>query len=386
MIGFGWKNQSLRPIGLDIGNDYIKMIQLVCGKGHISVQAAGKMRIDNCVKDDPKEKRKFIISAMSQMLEEGNFSGGNVISSLPGDKLKVTSLRLGKFEPSEIEQLLKKEVSQRFGLDPDKDVMNYMPAGTVKQGNEIKNELILFAASDETIKNHIELLEESGLRPVAIDTVPCALFRNFGRMLKREKDLEGTVVLIDVGSRFTTVVFGCRGEISFVKQIPMGGSKFNYQIANKLGVDTEGAETLRGRLRAEMLTDAGRRSSGRRLGKQGDLDTSTRQIMVDAISAVSEELAREMSLCFKYYTVTFRGRRLERAYFSGGEAHEGILLEILRKNFSSFGIEIEVAHPMKGFDLSNESGGMHFDSDRRGSLCEWSVAVGLGLKGWDIDR
>ncbi len=34
--------------------------------------------------------------------------------------------------------------------------------------------------------------------------------------------------------------------------------------------------------------------------------------------------------------------------------------------------------------MSRERGNLDFDSDRRGLLCEWAVAVGLSLKGWKI--
>jgi type IV pilus assembly protein PilM len=89
-------------------------------------------------------------------------------------------------------------------------------------------------------------------------------------------------------------------------------------------------------------------------------------------------LAREISLCFRYYTVTFRGKRVERAVFSGGEAYERILLNVLKRQLA---VEIEMAQPLRGFDMTS----LNFDSDRRGLLCEWAVVVGLGLKGWNED-
>ena len=97
---------------------------------------------------------------------------------------------------------------------------------------------------------------------------------------------------------------------------------------------------------------------------------------MDAIGAVAEELAREISLCFRYYTVTFRGKRVERAIFSGGEAYESILLNVLRRQLP---VEIEVAEPLRGFDMLD----VNFDSDKRNQLCEWAVAVGLSLKSWN---
>ncbi len=393
MINWKMKTRGQRPIALDIGHNSIKMIQLAINGGHTSVLAADKARIDPRINGDDRERRSFVVSKIKQMLTEGNFRGKKVISCLPNDRLKITSLRLAEAESDKIGQTLRKEVAERFGLDPDKDAINFVLVGDVRQGDEIKSELILFAADNESIKDHIELLEEAGLRPVGIDMVPCALFRSYERSLQRQEDKERTAVFVDVGSRFTTVVFGHGREISFVKQISIGGENFNQEIAAKLGVSINEAEMLRGKLRMERtannqrpLGGSGQSSVGQdscadlenHKAALGTLDASTRQVMVDAISAVAEQLAREISLCFRYYTVTFRGKRVERAVFSGGEAYERILLNVLKRQLA---VEIELAQPLKGFDMMN----LNFDSDRRGLLCEWAVAVGLSLKGWNGD-
>lgn len=381
MISWKLKTRGLRPIGLDIGHNSIKMLQLATNDGQISVIAADKVRIDPGINGDGQQRRSFVVSAIKQILEKGNFQGRDVVSCLPNDGLKITSLRLAEADGDEIEQSLKKEAEQRFGMDPDKDLINYMLAGNVRQGDEVKNELILFAADNEIIKNHIEMLEAAKLKPVAIDTIPCALFRSFERTLRRQEDKENTVVFIDVGSQFTTVVFGRKGEISFVKQIPIGGERFNREIAAKLGISIDEAETLRKMLWTEKTLPAAHLDSMvQDDGSEQQLDAATRQVIVDVICAVAEELAREISLCFRYYTVTFRGKRVERAVFAGGEAYESILMNVLKRQLT---VEIEVAQPLKGFDLSSKKININFDSDRRGLLCEWAIAVGLSLKGWD---
>jgi type IV pilus assembly protein PilM len=366
------------------------MIQLGMNGGHISILAANKVRVDPSLDGDEEARRSFVVSAIRQMLAESDFRGRNVISCLPNDGLEITSLRLAEVAGEQIEQSLGREVAQRFGMDPDKDAVKYLVAGDVRQCDEIRNELILFAARNELIRCHIEMLEEAGLRPVGIDVLPCALFRSFERSLQRQEDRERTTVFVDVGGRFTTVVFGRGREISFVKQIPIGGENFNGEIASRLGVSTGEAEMLRGKLRMERAAVVGGvfgPAGQGRVGRSGReqpgsdrageaIDASMRQLMVDAVSAVAENLTKEISLCFRYYTVTFRGKRVERAVFSGGEAHEKILLNVLRRQLA---VEIEVAQPMRGFDLAN----LGFDSDRRGMLCEWAVAVGLSLKGWN---
>jgi len=382
MVAWGLKIRGQQPIGLDIGHKSIRMIQLSIDDEQISVIAADETHIDACVNDDEQARRSFVISAIKQMLANGGYQGRNAVSCLPSGKLRITSLRLAEAEQYSIEQALRREVTQRFALDPDKDAMDYVVAGSVLQGDEVKNELILFATDNETIKSHIEMLEEADLKPVAIDTIPCALFRSFERSLRRQEDRERTSVFVDVGSCFTTVVFGRGGEISFVKQISIGGQNFTQEIAAKLGVNLSEAETLREALRAETDLFSGKSDLAAQTPAENrhNVDPSTRQVMVDAVSVVAENLAKEVSLCLRYYTVTFRGKRVERAVFAGGGAYEDILLNVLRRRLA---VEIEVAQPLRGYDLSDARTNVHFNSSKRGLFCEWAVAVGLSLKGWD---
>ncbi len=385
MLFWGLKIRGQQPIGLDIGHNSIRMIQLLIDDEQISVIAADETHIDAGVNDDEQARRRFVISAIKRMLANGSYHGRNVVSCLPNDKLRITSLRLAEAERYDIEQALRREVTQRFGLDPDEDAMDYVVAGSVRQGDEVKNELILFATDNETIKSHIEMLEEAELRPVAIDTVPCALFRSFERSLRRQEDREQTSVFVDVGSCFTTVVFGRGGEISFVKQISIGGQNITQEIAAKLGVNVCEAETLRESLRADpdLLSEKSDLAEQTPAENRHNVDPSTRQVMVDAVSAVADDLAREVSLCLRYYTVTFRGKRVERAVFAGGEAYEDILLNVFKRRLA---VEIEVAQPLRGFDLSSKRASVNFNNDRRGLLCEWAVAVGLGLNGSDMEK
>jgi len=390
MLSWKLKTSNYLPIGLDIGHSSIKMIQLAVIGSQMSVVAADKVTINYDAGANDMQRKDLVISAIKQVLANNRFCGRDVVSCVPNDKLKITSLRLADTETAQIEEFLKKEVVNRFGLDPDKDSIHYLTAGSVRQGDEVRNELILFATDNETIKSHLTMLEEAGLRPVAIDTVPCALFRSFERLLRRQEDRERTVVFVNVASRFTTVVFGRGAEISFVKHMPIGGEKFNREIAFKLGININEVQALRNKLQEQnnlissadrnpaaaadknesaSIEDSGQGSQGRKL------DDSTKQVIADTLNSVAEELAREVSLCFRYYTVTFRGKRVDKMVLAGGQAYEDILLNVLKKQLA---VEIELAQPLRGFDTA----GIRY-VDRRGLFCEWAVAVGLSLKGWD---
>jgi type IV pilus assembly protein PilM len=367
MISLDLKSRTVRPIGLDIGHNSIKMIQLAISGENIVVHAAEEAQIDAEMDGDEQARRDMISATIRRMLSMGGFQGKNVISCLPSGDLKITSLRLTESECQKAEQVLKREIVQRYGLDPEKDAMDYIVAGNVRQGDEIKNELILFATDNEIIKNHIDMIEQSGLQPVSIDIIPCALFRSFERSLRRQEDRENAVVFVDIGSCYTTIVFGRDGEICFVKQIKIGAGNFNSEVAAKLGITSREAEVLRKELQAE--TEQGKQK----------IDASARQGMVDAISKVAEELAKEISLCLRYYSVTFRGKRVERAVFTGGGSYEKILLDIMRRQLT---VVIEIAQPLRGCEISKEKVNPDMYSRRNGLLCEWAIAVGLSLKGW----
>ncbi len=355
-------NKDAGPIGLDIAHDSIRMIQLGHSGGKVRVIAAAEMPVRPEVADDPEIRREFIIAALKTMRNKAPFYGRNVVSCLPGDSLKIKSFRLDTVTDDEIAQVLDQDVAPRLGVDPETDEIRYIVAGNVYQGEDIRNEVIFFGAGRDDITGHLEMLEEAQLSPVAIDSVPCALFRSFRGSLRRQEDQETVSVFIDVGDEVTTVIIGRGQQIAFIKQIPIASNQLNAKVASILGVTTDQAVLLRSKLR----------NSGSETG-----DAATTQEIVDATGGVIEELAREVSLCFRYYAVTFRGQRPSQAVFAGVEAQEPALLDALKRHM---GIEIKIAQPLRGFDLTRAD----FSSEEQSALCQWAVAVGLSIKGWDI--
>jgi type IV pilus assembly protein PilM len=175
--------------------------------------------------------------------------------------------------------------------------------------------------------------------------------------MRREEDRQRTIIFVDIGHRDTTAVFGRSGEICFVKQIPFGVACFSEEAAEKLGLSVADVASLRYQQQQEDSVAA-----------------STQRSVVDALTAAAEPLAKELSLCLRYHTVTFRGKRVERAVIAGGGAYEKTLLDVLRHHLS---VEIEVGEPLRGFDLSCMK-----PAENGGNLsADLALAVGLSLKG-----
>lgn len=351
-------SQKIQPVGLDLGHSRIKMVQVALGEDRLRVLVARRAALDPCLAYDSPERRSALIQTIKRLVAEGGVRGRNVVCALPADKVKITSLRLPEAEAGEIDPAVRNGAAERFGLDPRVDAIAYLLAGSVRQDEQVKNEYIVFAVDNETIRDHIALLEEAGLTPVGLDVPPCALFRAFERTMRRQDDREKTQVFLDVGYRHTIVVFGRADEICFVKHIAIGTSHFDEEVASTLGIAPADAEALRVKLQQDETMDA-----------------ATRRHLVDALNVVTERLAGEVSLCLRYYTVTFRGKRVERAVVAGGGAWEPILFDALRRHLS---ITVEVGEPLRGFDMGPDSA----DATGREGTADLALAVGLSLKGW----
>jgi hypothetical protein len=82
------------------------------------------------------------------------------------------------------------------------------------------------------------------------------------------------------------------------------------------------------------------------------------------------ELAHEVSLCLRYYSVTFRGQRPARVRLLGGEANDRGLRDALA---TSLVVPVEIYEPLQGID--------HELPVTPGQpLCEWGVAFGAAMR------
>jgi Tfp pilus assembly PilM family ATPase len=99
--------------------------------------------------------------------------------------------------------------------------------------------------------------------------------------------------------------------------------------------------------------------------------------VADAIRPHLEDLAGEIALCLRYYSVTFRGARPESVTFTGGEAQN---IDIPTALGERLGVEVRTADLFRGVKTDHLGQVL----DRRIALPEWTTAFGLSLKGFHL--
>ncbi|MFH1616114.1 MAG: pilus assembly protein PilM [Planctomycetota bacterium] len=359
---YGFLLHKVSPIGLDIGHDSVKMVQLVFSRGRISVLAADKVAFDYSLRNGRNGQLAFASSAINSMLATGGFRGREVVSCLSNDDLRVKILRIDPVDTFEQGDEIPQETLARLGIDGAVNTVKYIAAGNIGYGGQKKQELIVFAAGNEAIGSHIEFLEKCGLSPVGIDSVPCALFRNFQRSLRRQNDKETVNVFVDIGSCYTTVVITQGRHIGFVRQIRGGGGeKIDAAISAKVQVNPEEAALLRTQIRTGASSET--------------IDAQMQQIINDVTQEVIEELVSQISMCVRYYAVTFRGQRPAEMILSGGEVCDSRFAETCCRRLA---LPVTVAEPLKDFS----AGSMETQRNGQDKFSELAVAAGSCLKGW----
>ena len=361
-----WWTHRPGPIGLDIGHDGIKMLQLDSIGKAVSAVAGACWRFPDNVGTDPALRRRFAVDAVREMLAAGGFKGRSVVTCLGFDEMTVKQVRLPHMSDEELKSAVRWEADERFGFQVDPDLLHYVVAGEVRQGSEFRDEVILMGARAETVDEHLKMLEEMRLVPVCVDAEPACLFRPFERYLRRQGDVDQVTVLVDVGASAARVLFGRGRQVKFIKSIPIGGRRLTEAVAERLGLEFDQAW----RLRRRIMRDG--RDGGAPAVQAAGGEKAYRAVY-DAIRPVVEEIAREVGLCLRYCAVTFRGDRWDAATLVGGEAYDPCLRELMGDHAN---VRCQIGQPLAGIDVSQ----VDLETDHRGPMCEWAVATGLAMR------
>jgi type IV pilus assembly protein PilM len=320
-----------------------------------------------------------IITAIRRLLDLGNFHGRRVVASLPNDGLRTSSIHLSNEDLAQDVESLTVWLADRYGFNLEQETIRHIVVGQQSSAEQIRNEVILLAADNTEIDERIHLLLDSGLVPVGLDPVGSALYRCYDRILQRHEDYASSILYIDIGARYTTVALGREHQLCFIKQLSLGNDHIRERIAKSLGVDIHESDTLRERVQRWILSceAAGKGGIGKLYepedGQSVGLDRATQHMIRDAVDGSLQEIAHEIGLCLRYYSVTFRGHPVHRAILSGGMGQDRMLIQSLGQHL---GIDLVSLNP---FEFLRMEVGEKQEQDSKLS-CQWAVSLGLALK------
>lgn len=353
------------PIGVDFGPGGVKLLQLRRARGGYSVIGAGRVDyVDKAESLTDPACLKALSEGIRRRLEAGGFSGSGCVLSVDDELLRVRSVRQPRMPREEADKALRIEGPERLGFTRDDETeIGWIRAGEVRQGEDVRDELIVVGALRSDMEKLVDAISGAGLRPVAMEPAFVACGRTFSRTHRRASDQSIVRLVVNVGMRSTGVVVLRGSDVVFYKRLDIGGAALTAVAAEQLDLDPATAADLR-RQRMQSVTEPG----------ASKMDTRVDRAIFDAVRPLLDELANEVALCLRYYTVTFRGEKPECALIAGDDAPEPGLVDALGEALS---VPTSVGRPLEGIDFSAAGATL----ERRSDMAEWAVAAGLSMFG-----
>jgi type IV pilus assembly protein PilM len=337
------------PIGVDVGSRSVKLMQLDANRSRIVEAARWELAAPDST--DPAERDARVVKAIRQAFEGRRFRGRDAVFSIGSRDLFVQNIRVPQVHGEELSRLICAEAAGRVPFASDEAEVRYVEAANVRQGEGMRREVILLACHRPVLQRTLAVAESVGLRPVAIDVEPGAMLRCYAKQFRRDQDQQQRAMFVNVGASSTTVVIARGSQAMFMKYIDVGGCHMDEAVARHLKMSLSEAAALR-------------RHNGDRRADQRDPEIA--RSIAESIRPVLERLSNELSMCVRYYSVTFRGQPLERLVLGGGEASEA-LVEWLSTRVN---VPAELGDPLRSYEKPPQT--------RR--MGQWDVAAGLALR------
>ncbi len=348
MVGWPLGNRC-SPIGVDIGTRSVKLVQFNAERTRVVEAVRWDLPLNGHA--DPEEHDALVVQALNRARQGRAFRGRKAVLCLSGENLFVQNLRVAQATGTELERTVCAEAAGRLPFSSDEAELRFLEADNVRQGDSIRREVILLACRKAALGRTLAVAEQADFDPVAVDVEPAALLRCYCRQYRRDADQEQRVMFVNVGASLTVVVIARGSDAMFIKYLDVGGRHLDDAVAKHLKMSLADATALR-------------RHNGDRRADQRDPEIT--KSIAEATRPILDRLAKEIAMCLRYYSVTFRGQPLSKLVLGGGEATEG-LVEWLKPRA---GLECELGQPLRAFQAPELPG-------RTG---QWDVAAGLALR------
>lgn len=350
------------PIGVELHAGGVRLLQIRKSRRGLAVRGAARVSVDDRGRpaDDPLLIDE-LAQAVAKGIDVGRFSGRRIVLGLDGRMVRTRSVRQPRVSTDEMDKAARLDAPSRLGFaDCEGCEIGWFRAGEVRQGDEIRDELIYVGARREPLERLLTALSDRGLMPSAVEPAYTALARSETRTLRRASDENVSRVLVDVGEQITEVMVTRGRAVAFYKQVELGGRAMTKLACDRLGLD---AATV-GDLRRRRMTHVGAAA----------IDQKVDRALFDAVRPLINDLSQEVTLCLRYFSVTFRGSKPEMALVSGSEAGEPQLAHAIGE---SLHIPASVSRPLDGLDLSRVE--KSIDCGGAG-MSDWGACFGLSTR------
>jgi type IV pilus assembly protein PilM len=302
-------------IGIDIGSNYIKIVQMK----NYRLNKLGVSEIpEGIINQGRIEALDPLVEVIKRTMKSNKIKGKECALCLSTNELIVRELKMPEMGESQIMDNIRHEITSFLPLNHDEYCIDYKILDYKKAEGTDSGELRLLVAAvpNTVVRTYINTLKKAGLKVVYVDVLPSIA----GKLCKWISIQKGTAILnnfcmIDFGARTTQIIILKNGNYFIHKIISGGGDYLTGVIADKSGMDMIEAEEYKKKTNFF----------------NGNINNGLSQYVIDAF----DYLMRDFDRTIEYYKNRNNQAEIDRIYIMGGGALMEGLTGYMRKQFSS---------------------------------------------------
>lgn len=354
-------------VGLDIGTSSVRVLEARQDGSKWVLEAAGWADLPKEALEagKPEARQAFLVDATRKLFKENGIKSRNVVTSLSGDSVIVRYVKLPFMSAEELRGAIATEAEQYIPLNIDQVILDFQILGEVQEEGQKKLDVLLVAAKNDAVDQHLSVLKMAGLTPRIIDVDAFALQNAFD--LSRIEGNEETVALLNIGAGLTTLNVVDGGQSRFTRDITVAGNDFTREIQKEFNLRFGEAEEIK---KAQGAITMEEDDLG--LGSMAEKDDRVLR-MSDAMMPVLNKLLGEIRRSFDFYETQSRKKTVERIVLTGGTAR---LKNLNRFLANKLGIPVENMAPFRNIEF-----GRGLDAERVNEQdCRLGVCLGLAMR------
>lgn len=229
-------------LGLDIGTQYIKYVQLEhMGKDQYRLLSVGMAPAPTKgISSEASIDQEALGATIKKLLKDGGVKIKEANVALPETSVFTRIIVVPPLSERELASAIKWEAEQYIPLPLDEVNMDFSIVGESKDkdGNK-KLDILLVAAPKVLITRYNRILDLSGLEATAMETEIISASR---ALLPTTQEKPPTVMVVNLGAQTTDLSVLRLGVISFTRSVPTGGAAFTKAIAQDFSFSLAQAE------------------------------------------------------------------------------------------------------------------------------------------------
>ena len=390
---FSKKNIS---VGLDIGTDAVKMIQLLKKKNEVELISFGSSPFPpEAISDGIIIDANSIIEAIRKVIAESNTKVKEVKVGLSGRSVIAKKIKMPLMTEEELRDSIHWEAEQHIPFSIDEVILDFQIISDEKNEKLKQMGVLLVAAKKDKVNSYMDMLSQLSLVPVLVDLDSFAIANSFEASSEIQED--EVLCLLNLGGELTNLNIMKKTCPYFVREISVGGNHFTRAIQKEFNVDFNKAEEMKLNTMKNGLQLLGKnaayiddgmqfiRGAGELEGSKTDFKKdeekeetavvkSEEERMTMVISSVMEQLVNEVRRSFDYFHGMGEEKEIKKIVLSGGTARMKGLVDYFSDIFK---ISVEVANPLANIKIDETK----FDIVKLKELSPvMGVSIGLALR------